>query len=385
MADLVLAQPISLKPSLRRWVSPDVAIDPLTATIRVRLRRPTTLAPLAWDATGTVRVSILVTLDGVQHRSSAGFVGGIRTFQGQDRAFSSLTYTPTWGYFGVRSGFPKRLGETQKTSFTAHVELEWVAGSVTTELDVVTTERPAPAVPFHSSVTVDNRTDTAVEESGDGVVSLTHTAGGGAGSNRAVFAGSLNLGPSAGINSTGTTYGGTSMTEMWDDTEAVNNLGHAGYQWALGDTLTGAQTVTNTLAASNPTHHYLQVISFIGVHQTTPVGTAQHTTAADTTSPVSLTVSDAGADDVIVDSLVMYGLVGPTIGADQTLENTAVDSGGTVFFRGSSQPGTADDVMSWTSTNFIGAFLGAVAFKAAAGGAASVVTPRLLALLGVGA
>ena len=31
MADLVLAQPISLKPSFRRWVSADMAIDPQMA------------------------------------------------------------------------------------------------------------------------------------------------------------------------------------------------------------------------------------------------------------------------------------------------------------------------------------------------------------------
>src|SRR3990167_5045539 len=156
MADLVLVQPISLKPSVRRWASPDVAIDPQTATLTVRLRRPTTLAPLAWDQTGTVRVSIVATLDGVEYRATGQAMGGIRMGPGnQEMSYSLLRYTLPWGFFGARSGTPRRLGEQRQTAFTARVEVERLAGTANTEVDLVSIETPAPANPFRGSVAFD--------------------------------------------------------------------------------------------------------------------------------------------------------------------------------------------------------------------------------------
>lgn len=203
-----------------------------------------------------------------------------------------------------------------------------------------------------------------LETSGDGVVSLTHTS---TGTNRAVFAG--NHGAIAGTApaSTSITYGGTGMTEMWDF-QHDTSWGQAGYR--LAGQATGAQTVTSTLAAAVD-DHFLGVISMTGVDQTTPVGTPVTNSATSATSR-SATVTDAAADDLIVDQLGEYWASGgaPTVGADQTVRNSSGGSGVSLhdYFRQSTQPGTADDVMSWSWTGATQCSIGAVAFKAAGGG-----------------
>jgi len=366
----------------RTFISVPVTLDPLTASLEVRLRRPTTLIPLSWDVTGRVEVSLVVVADGVEHRCVGSTSGGIRIgIGGKEIADYVLRYTTTWGFFGARAGAAKRLGEG-KASYQARLEMRLVSGTVATEIAVTNEVFPAPDMPFRSSVAFDAATD-GIEISGDGVFSLTHTAGGGAGSNRAVFAGNNGFGQGAGRPTTSIQYGGTGMSEKWDASEsAVANLYNAGYTLALGDTLTGAQTVTAT-TETPVDYQFLHVISMTGVDQTTPVGTPAFDTAADTTSPASRTVGSVGADDLVVDSLIWWGSVAPTVGADQTVRNTHDDSG-VNFFRGSTQPGLAGGVMSWSATGIIGAMLGAIAFKpAAAGGAA--VTPNVGAAVLVGA
>ena len=215
---------------------------------------------------------------------------------------------------------------------------------------------------------------SAIEVSGDGVLSLSHTA---SGSDRAAFAGSEAMEPSfATTTTTSVTYGGSSMTEAWDLVFGADAAHSAGY--SIVAPATTAQTVTATLSIINPVTHVLGVISLTGVHQTTPVGTAATSTGTATSG--SVTVGSVGADDLVVDALITNDA--ETVGADQTGRWDRIN--GFVEGVGSTQPGTAGGVMSWSwgsSKNFA---LGAMAFKPAAG-AASVVTPRSFALLGVGA
>ena len=385
-AEIVARRGVTLDASVRRVKTAPVALAAQTSTIEVRLRRPTALAPLAWDDTATLSVGIVLTVDGLAQRYTGQATGGIRvvgrtsqTPRGHEALEYVLTIAPTWGYFGARAGTPKRLGETALTSYTAHIELVLLRGaSLTTDVVVTSTEQPAPFIPFRSSVAFDTGT-SAVEDTGDGIISVSHTAGG-AGSDRAVFGGSSNYGAAAGSASTSMTYGGTAMTEMYDQqTSILSNLAHAGYQLALGNTLTGAQTVTNTLAATNPTVQFIQVISMTGVDQTTPVGTAV-TSGPDATSPFGATVGSVGTDDLVVDNFILYGLGAPVVGADQTVDagNSQVDAGGTIFSRASYQLGSAGGVMSWTATGPTDSFWGGVAFKPTAGAAATTPTRTLL-------
>jgi hypothetical protein len=64
---------------------------------------------------------------------------------------------------------------------------------------------------------------------------------------------------------------------------------------------------------------------------------------------------------MLVDCLGVQTEATLTIGADQTLRNT--DSQVAREFRGSSQPGSAGGVMSWSMASLVGAMYGAVAFK----------------------
>lgn len=220
---------------------------------------------------------------------------------------------------------------------------------------------------------------SAQELSGDGVLSLTHTENG---ANRAAFAGVGIIATNAEQNSTGVTYGGTAMTEM-TDTPVGFNTGQATYR--LAGIATGAQTVTSTIVDTTPFTHFLGVISMTDVDQTTPVGTP--VSATGTLSPATVTVGSVGADDLVVDNLMLGGaLAAPAIGADQTQRYTESEAPNGGEGRGSTQPGTAGGVMSWTfALNPIDGWgIGAVAFKPAAAANLSVNLAGRGGLAGIG-
>ena len=351
------------------FVSPKVPIPALTDRIELRLRRPTTLLPLAWPATAELRVRLIITADGVAHVFQGSASGGIRLSKdGKELPFYVLRASSTWGFFGATEGFPKRLGQG-KGLFTAHIEITALSGSVMSEVEVDGDESPAPQVPFHSSVAFDAVT-SAQELSGDGVLSLTHTA---TGADRAAFAGVGIIASNTEQNSTSVSYGGIGMTEMWD-TPAVQNTGAAGYR--LAAPATGAQTVTSTIQDATPFTHFLGLISMTGVDQTTPVGTPVSATGTDTAPTV--TVASVGADDLVVDNLMVGGSLGTvTIGADQTERWSQSEGPNTGEGRGSTQLGTAGGVMSWTlgATPVDAWAIGAVAFKPVAAAAAAGFGP----------
>lgn len=340
---------------------PVLAVDPQSDAVTVRIKRTTTAQPVPWANTSQVRVTVIIAADGLEYRTVGLVTGGIRTNRtGAEIGFYTMKVKPPYGFFGAQTGMPKRLGETV-SAFTARAQVECLSGSINTEIEVSSTQSPAPQNPFHSSVAFDAAT-SAEEISGDGVLSLSHTS---AGSDRAVFAG-VTLSAGSPPTSSTVTYGGTGMTQKWSNT-LQTFFSNAGY--ALAGQATSAQTVTSTLSGAAD-EHFLGVVSMTGADQTTPTGTPQVTSTASSVTSISVTVGSVGADDFLCDNFYVTDHVAPTIGADQTERNAQSES--TTHFRGSTQLGSAGGVMSWTAP--IGPFamtLGAIAFKpVAAGGTA---------------
>lgn len=398
MPEFLRSRTVSLSAATPRIESPRLPLPILTDSIGITIRRPTTVAQAAsWPASARVRVSLVVVLDGAEYRTVGHVSGGVRTgLDGVVRSFYSLFYRlPV--LFGTKArahlassvpdaqGFHAnvpltRLGELRQSTYEGYVLLERLSGTCTLEVTMaLTTESPAPVVRHKNSVAFDAATD-AQEVSGDGVISLSHTS---SGSDRAVFVGSGNSAGTPQLSSS-CTYGGTSMTEMWNIGPATFCRG-AGYR--LHNQATGAQTVTATLAGATD-EYIVAVASFTGVDQTTPVGTAVSATVGAAATSSSLTVSSVAADDMVVDFLYTSGGTTRihTVGADQTERtNELVDPYARATI--STQSGTAGGVMSWTysAASAYGGTHGAVAFKTAP--AATVVTqamypPRLAGMVG---
>jgi hypothetical protein len=136
MTVLIPTQSIALTRATPRFASQPFPIPRRLSEILVRLRRPTTVLPLTWEATGQVRVSLICTLDGVAHRATGQASGGIRLHpDGSEVPEYSLSFTPTSGFFGDRSRL-RQLGERSQGPYTAHVELDRLAGSIMTEMTV---------------------------------------------------------------------------------------------------------------------------------------------------------------------------------------------------------------------------------------------------------
>ena len=373
---LANVQAVTLDSTAPLFQSAPVTISPLTSTVTIRLQRPTTANPLAWEPTGRLRVMLVMTVDGVEHRTVGHVSGGIRSDGTQDLREYVLAWTPSVSmgskaqrYIartakdvdGYIADVPlSRLGETG-TVVTASVRLEWVSGTVSTAiLDASTTEAAAPTVRYHNSVAFDAATSVQ-EQSGDGVVSLTHTA---TGSDGAAFVGIGAQDVGGGAACTSATYNAVGMTEIWDFQSADTFLANCGYR--LAGPATSAQTVTSTLSPQTLVREGMIVITMTGVDQTTPVGTGATTTG--TASPSSVTVGSVGADDLVVDNLFALTSSGATIGANQTQRDTE-NLTNSYYLHGSTQSGADGGVMSWTFGAVDTHTLGAVAFKPATAGA----------------
>lgn len=212
-------------------------------------------------------------------------------------------------------------------------------------------------------VTFDAAT-SAVEDSGDGILSLTHTA---SGSNRAAFASGSGYGSGSGPTSASMTYNAVSMgTPLWDlHTAAASNLFNSGYVMVAPPT--GAQTVVHTTSAA-PSNHFLSVVTVTDCHQTTPTGAAV-TTGPQGTSPWLATVASVGTDDLVIDSMVGNGTNSLTPAANQVQRTNRNNASVTVWMGSSTKLGSfASGAMQWAIPTPIDGLLGAVAFKPAAGG-----------------
>lgn len=363
-----------------------VVVDPLVSDIKVSIERPTSQNNLNWDKDTTLKVSLVLSVDGVEQRVTGQVSGSIRKDEaGEELTEYTLESVPTI-YLGDKAREYMRVNTRDQEGYwhdvplsrvaedssnvTFYVEIELIKGSLA-ETSILSTEiqaGQAPKVDVHNSVAFDAAT-SAIEDNGDGIISLTHTS---TGSNLAVFAGIDWQNAGTGVGSNSTTYGGTGMTEKWD--AAMTAPGFTQYQnaaYTLAGQATGAQTVTNTLVATGPNHHILGVISMTGVDQVTPVGTPN--TAQGTTNTATVTVASVGASDMVVDNLYKASTA-LTVGADQTLRYSQGASG--TIGAGSTQLGSAGGVMSWSLGTTDTWYIGAIAFKPS--GSAAVATPKYI-------
>ncbi len=169
------------------------------------------------------------------------------------------------------------------------------------------------------------------------------------------------------VSTSGITYNSVALTSRWSTSQNWT----AASGWSLVAPATGANTVAITLSAAEDTE-FGQAISYTGVHQTTPHGTAQ-TASGVSTSPAVPTVTSATGETVI--GFIMTSDTAITTGAGQTAEitdiNFASDSAET-----DSEPGAASVDMTWTTAGAQWS-VGAVPIKPASGDGAdpAVVIP----------
>jgi hypothetical protein len=172
------------------------------------------------------------------------------------------------------------------------------------------------------------------------------------------------------------TFNGVSATVVPSSTKNNGPLWIQQYTLVAPDT--GEQTLEVQFGGNAAFDIGVVAISFTGVDQTTPLGTA--VTATDTSTTPSVTVTDLTADDFVVDILGIAHSGTLTVGANQTQRSNAVAGG--YYKRGSStQDGTDGGVMSWSNSTSQAWAIGAVPIKAVA---AAASLPHHLMLLGVG-
>lgn len=394
MTVLIDRQAVVFRPRRRVFSTPPMAIDPLTSSLTLRLRRPTRYTSWAWNARTTLVTRLMVRMDGITYRCSGQVSGGIRQDRGGDLEEYQLTYGLPYGMpderddptipilrqdgapwcddrDGLRCLRTIRLGQRATSERLAWVELEQISGD-NCDLDLLgltVTQARGPVSVIHHSVAFDAAASTQAL-GGNGVLTLAHTPVGS--TDLAAFAGAVNELAAPPSSRGSATYDGAAMTELWDAASATTGAwGSAGY--AKTGILTGARDVVSTLVTVDPFLHFLGVITMSGVDQTTPTGTFVGADGA--TSVATVTVGSVGADDLVIDQLYEYNDTTPTVGADQTVRNTQSHAAPTEF-RQSTQPGTAGGVMSWVDA-FDEWMLHAVAFKPSAGGGGPAVADRM--------
>lgn len=346
-------------------------IDPLTASLRVVISRPTSVPAVTWDEDTQIAVTLGVEIDGEIYKCEGSATGGYR---GDTFAYYAIQYNLPTGYFGTIRDVQQRLGETKTSTFRAFATFEMVKGNpVATDVILQSVVSEAPKIPSHNSVGF-NACTSGGETSGDATYSLSHTA---AGSNRAVFI-AVNTSTNVGTpwSSTPPTYNGNSSTEIWDANDGtIFAPTSAGNYLKEASVPTGAQTVSSTVTGGTDLlEQVVTVVSFTGCDQTTTIGNFN----TDTGTDPSVTLTSVNADDMCVDNLISaLASTDPTVGAGQVEQtNMAVDTATPSAIRGSTQVGTNGGVMSWTITNSY-IMYGAVVFKSlAAGGIAIPVITR---------
>ena len=393
---LVPQRALALNNQSRTFATLPVELDPQTASLTVRIPRPTTANPLAWGSTGRLRVRIVVDCDGVIHTCQGSTRGGVVTDNRRGREGTEATeYSLTWnlptGFF-QKGNEPreqwasfrnKRWGETAKAPLRAWVELDRTAGAIASQVELVADVEPAPPQEYHSSVAYQNAASAYEAEGGDMALSLSFDAG--AGTDRVAFV--FGTTSRDGIpTSAAVTYDGSISSDLGDVTNTYWR-GAGGLAW---DSLigSGAKTVAFSGSGGSGTTYatHLNVISVTGAHQTThgTVGTS----GADSGTALSITVPGTPASDSLIVDAWAYVLdvsnTIATVGANQ-ISRIALGGGSRTQHQvGSTQSGADGAVMSWTkaATNY--EYVGmAIELKAAAGG--GTTTRRYsLSLTGVG-
>ena len=197
---------------------------------------------------------------------------------------------------------------------------------------------------------------SATSVSGGGVSSVTIPTFDTTGANRFVFYGVSLMQWQANVNSV-VRGGAETATQKWS--QRSSDATYTSYGGYFISPATATATAVVTLSES-VTEVHASALPMDEVHQTTPTGTHGSTNGTGTTASVTVT---AAADETLIDVMVAANWRAPTAGADQT-ERWSLYSG-SIRGAGSSQPGTADDVMSWGLTDSVVWATGAVPIKPA--------------------
>lgn len=363
--ELVARRRLQLDSNSRRLRTLPVAIGRQTERIDVFFKRSTTGDPtVVWGDDAVFRFAIRVQLGGTEYALRGSKVGGIRELRpGVEKPRSFASYTLPWGFFGERRGDPKRLGESKADDFQAFIDIEWVSGTIVTEVEASTTEAPAPSRAFRNSVAYDNAASGFSDDDADGQLTVAISVG--SNSDRAVLIKSSQLdqfnGPPTEVTAT---FAGNTPTEEWKDFDHIGVTSHAG--WSLAgdsDIPTGSQNAVVSWTTGGQQQLQVGVISMDGVDGTTPTGGLVKSTGTGT-SP-SVTVTGVGNDDLVIDSLVHDFSGGASVGANQTQRWIQADAYAQAHVS-STQAGSDGGVMSWTlsgSSERDGFSLVALAFK----------------------
>lgn len=140
MTILIEKRPISLTGAEPIFRSADVSLNPRASAITLRLKRPTSADPVNWATSGRLSTRIILTKDGEEISCAGGASGGIRSDASGEVSHYELRLSPTRSRLGVRDGPVRRLGETAKSSYTVRVEVERLAGTIETEIELTLQE-----------------------------------------------------------------------------------------------------------------------------------------------------------------------------------------------------------------------------------------------------
>lgn len=190
------------------------------------------------------------------------------------------------------------------------------------------------------------------ESSSSAELTFEHTC---TGANRFLYVGvsSFNAVP------TGITYDAVGMIKVDEQANASNEFISI---WRLTAPATGANNVVVTFAAAEEV--VAGAISFTGVHQTTPIGTAATATANSSTPTVDVSSETGGFVADVVSSFNRTF----TVGASQTSRWEEENGGAFESGVGSTEPGAATVTMSWTLSAGYTWCIGALPIKATGNG-----------------
>ena len=214
---------------------------------------------------------------------------------------------------------------------------------------------PAFAAVVYDSASGD---DTGADADGDNTLNWTHTTA--AGSNRALVIGCYSR---VDEGSPTVTVDGAAATLHQSNTAGSDGLATLWYK--IGQAI-GSNTMVATFpdAPDATDNHVCNSLSFAGVHQTTPLGTA---VTANTTGATSLSVNLVIASGELgVDIIGRRTGEALTVGSGQDQRTNRCTSATTMICSGmSTSPTVGTEAMNWTWTSSLVAHTIAAAVKAA--------------------
>jgi hypothetical protein len=163
------------------------------------------------------------------------------------------------------------------------------------------------------------------------------------------------------------TYNSVSFTEV--PGSATNNSNFYVRFYYLVAPATGANTFQVTFGGATAFDIGCSILTFTGVDQSVPLGTAANAANFGTTPSVAVS---AATDDLVVDAVCREHVGTFTVGAGQTQRVNTICPGGFIKVASSTEPGSTSVTMSWSDTNSGNWAMAAVPLKpkAAAGGSA---------------